>query len=146
MEENISAIPHAIGVNNHMGSRFTECPQKINQALKVIQKNDLFFIDSRTSGRSIAYKTARKLNMAAAARHIFLDNYSSQNYIKRQLIKLKRRALKYGNAVAIGHPFPWTAKAIGSFFADAGNSDVALSHVSALIQAPSQPAFHPKNP
>jgi polysaccharide deacetylase 2 family uncharacterized protein YibQ len=144
MEKNIFAIPYAIGVNNHMGSRFTECPAKINETLKVIRRNALFFIDSRTSGRSIAYKTARQLKMATAARNIFLDNYRSQKYILGQLDKLKKRALMYGHAVGIGHPFPWTAHAIGRFIADPDNSNVALTHVSALLETP-QPAFHPVN-
>jgi len=72
MEENISIAPFATGVNNHMGSRFTSSGNEISKALRVIKDSDLFFIDSLTSGRSVAYKTAKKLQMPAACRNIFL--------------------------------------------------------------------------
>jgi len=38
IEENISEVPLTIGVNNHMGSRFTECQREIYETLRVIKK------------------------------------------------------------------------------------------------------------
>jgi uncharacterized protein len=133
MEENISIAPYATGVNNHMGSRFTSCGKEISEALRVISDRDLFFIDSLTSGRSVAYKTAKKLQMPAACRNIFLDNRLEDKYILRQLYKLQIHAKIHGHAIGIGHPFPETARAIKRFISNSNNSIVSFVHISQIL-------------
>jgi len=133
MEENISIAPFATGVNNHMGSRFTSCGTEISEALRVIRDRDLFFIDSLTSGRSVAYKTAKKLQMPAACRNIFIDNRLEDKYILRQLHKLQMHAKIHGHAIGIGHPFPETARAIRRFISNSKHSSVSFVHVSDIL-------------
>jgi len=135
MEENIAHAPFATGVNNHMGSRFTSSEREMKEALKAVEKSGLFFVDSLTSSRSVAYKTARRFHMAAAARNIFLDNDHNEALILSQLFKLRRHALRYGSAIGIGHPFPQTARAIGRFSRALEDSSVSLVYVSALIKS-----------
>jgi hypothetical protein len=134
MEENLSDVPSAIGVNNHMGSKFTSCQKEIKEALRVIKERDLFFVDSLTSSRSMAYKTAKRLGLATACRNIFLDNVPSESVILSQLFKLKRYAFAYGHAIGIGHPYTETAKAIGRFIRTFEKSDLCLVHISKLIR------------
>ena len=133
VEKNISNIPFATGVNNHMGSRFTSCGKEISETLRVIGDKDLFFIDSLTSGRSVAYKTAKKLQMPAACRNIFLDNRLEEKYILRQLHKLQIHAKLYGHAIGIGHPFPETARAIRQFISISKHSGLSFVHVSQIL-------------
>jgi len=134
MALNIRSTPFVVGVNNHMGSRFTEQQDKIRPALEVVRSNDLFFIDSRTSGRSVAYKTALAMQMTTLPRHVFLDNATLQPVILAQLNKLKRRALKYGYAIGIGHPFPWTVKAIARFASNINPSQIKLTYISEVLK------------
>jgi len=134
LEENISGIPFAAGVNNHMGSRFTECEHEMNQTLNVIRKKDLFFIDSLTTNHSIAYSTAKKLHMITAFRNIFLDNSRDESAIIRQLERLKRHAWKYGGAIGIGHPHVETARAMGKFFKGLTELDCSLVHISDILK------------
>ena len=133
MEENISHVPFAAGVNNHMGSRFTSSEREITETLKVVEKSGLFFVDSLTSSRSIAFKTARGFHMAAASRNIFLDNVHSEASILLQLLRLKTHALKYGRAIGIGHPYSETAGAIGQFSRALKDSNISLVHVSRVL-------------
>ncbi len=133
MEENISIAPYATGVNNHMGSRFTSCGNEISKALRVIKDSDLFFIDSLTSGRSVAYKTAKKLQMPAACRNIFIDNSLEDKSILRQLHKLQIHAKIHGHAIGIGHPFPETARAIRRFISNSKHSSISFVHVSDIL-------------
>jgi polysaccharide deacetylase 2 family uncharacterized protein YibQ len=133
VEENIGNVPFAAGVNNHMGSKFTECPREIKETLKVVRKKDLFFVDSLTSSRSMGYKTARGLHMPAACRNIFLDNVPHESDILIQLEKLKKHAQKYSRAIGIGHPFPETAAAIGHFWDNIKDSGISLVHVSKVM-------------
>lgn len=115
IEENLSQIPQATGVNNHMGSRFTSCSDKVVEALKIIKQNDLFFVDSLTSSHSQAYKMARRLNMRTAPRNVFLDTSPDIRAVRRQLRHLKQYAIKHGAAIGIGHPHLSTLTALSDF-------------------------------
>jgi polysaccharide deacetylase 2 family uncharacterized protein YibQ len=115
VKENISLIPQASGVNNHMGSRFTSCSNKVVEALKIIKQKDLFFVDSLTSRHSQAYKLARRLNIKSAPRNVFLDNSLELPYVRRQLNHLKQHAIHHGEAIGIGHPHLSTLFALYDF-------------------------------
>lgn len=133
LKENVSHMPYVIGVNNHMGSRFTSSRPEIDSTLRVIRHQGLFFVDSVTSGESKAYETARMLHMAAAKRNVFLDNRLNESAIMKQLFKLKDWAYQHGYAIGIGHPFPETARAIRYFAKNLDRHEVSFVPVSRLI-------------
>lgn len=135
IEENISEVPLAIGVNNHMGSRFTECQREIHETLRVIKDNGLFFIDSRTSNNSKAFITARRLRLSTDRRNVFLDTTRDESAILFRLHQLKQCARRYGHAIGIGHPFPETARAIEYFLRDLEASGISLVHISRIMHA-----------
>ena len=101
--KNIGDVPYADGINNHMGSKVTEDETKMSEILAVVKEHHLFFVDSRTSMKSVAYKTARKMGVKTSYNMVFLDNENNQDYIKKQLDKAAEIALKTGKVVAIGH-------------------------------------------
>jgi polysaccharide deacetylase 2 family uncharacterized protein YibQ len=133
IEENISGLSLATGINNHMGSRFTGSNEKMWETLRIFKDSGMFFVDSRTSMHSRAYNIARTLHMPAAYRHYFLDNILFEPAILFQLRKLKQCALQYGTAIGIGHPFPQTANAIGLFMKELKNTEISLVHVSKVL-------------
>ncbi len=133
LRENLAGFPFAIGVNNHMGSRFTEHPAGIREALKVIKGEGLFFIDSLTSNRSVAFRVARRLSMPSAARDNFLDTRPESAAILQQLESLKRHAALYGTAIGIGHPYQPTADALARFVDDLPGSGISIVPVSRII-------------
>jgi polysaccharide deacetylase 2 family uncharacterized protein YibQ len=133
--ENIACVPYALGVNNHMGSRLTECREEINEVLNVIENNSLFFVDSFTSIHSVAYWEASKRHMPSTFRNIFLDNLRNEASIIAQLYQLEQHACKYGNAVGIGHPFPETARAISLYLAGPKNPSDDLVPISKILYA-----------
>ena len=61
MERNIAEVPYAVGVNNHMGSKFTACQPDIEKALRVVKQQGLFFVDSRTTTMTCSRKESREL-------------------------------------------------------------------------------------
>jgi polysaccharide deacetylase 2 family uncharacterized protein YibQ len=132
MEENISSLPIATGVNNHMGSRFTAYQKEMHETLQIVKERGLFFVDSLTSSDSKGYQTAQRLHMPAACRNVFLDNEIDVAYILRQLQKLAHCSLRYGHGIGIGHPFPETAEAIGLFLKGLKNSPITFVHASKL--------------
>lgn len=110
--ENIAQIPEAVGVNNHMGSRFTANMPGMVAALSAFKAHGLFFLDSLTTGKSVAREAARKADIPFYVRNIFIDNVKDINAIIHQLKKAENVALKQGYSVAIGHPYKETLAAI----------------------------------
>lgn len=103
VEKNLALVPHATGVNNHMGSLFTEDRLAMHQFLGLIRQKGMFFIDSNTSSDSIGMKEAQEMGIRTARRQVFLDNIQDQKNICLQLDELVRIARKNGWAIGIGH-------------------------------------------
>jgi hypothetical protein len=133
MEENISAVPFATGMNNHMGSRFTASPKEMLETLQVVKERGLFFVDSLTAGDSKGYKTAKTLHLPTTSRDVFLDNKVEESAILRQLHQLKGVALKQGYAVGIGHPFIQTARAIRYFLKEIKDAELEWGYMSDVL-------------
>lgn len=109
--ENIEAVPHAVGVNNHMGSLATS-DRRVMQSVLRAMPSDLYFIDSRTSGGSVAADVARELNVRTATRHVFLDDIATESAVRKQLAELAAAAQKRGVAIGIGHPYAVTLRVL----------------------------------
>lgn len=106
-------VPHAIGVNNHMGSAATADRRVMENVLHSIRAEGVFFVDSRTSGRSVAERTARQLGIPTVGRDVFLDDDPSEAAIRRQLRELSDVAARSGRiTVAIGHLYPSTLRVL----------------------------------
>lgn len=112
MAQNLATVPHAIGINNHMGSRYTEDKSAMQQFFKLLAGQNLLFVDSGTSSASVAMETARSMGFKAARRHVFLDNVQTQEDICRQLELLVKEASARGWAIGIGHPNEATLTAL----------------------------------
>ena len=87
-----------------MGSSFSERYDKMKIVLREIKKHDLFYVDSRTTNRTVAFKLAREMGIPAAEKSLFLDNDLSDEAIRYQLERLMGMARYSGEAVGIGHP------------------------------------------
>jgi hypothetical protein len=109
---NLASVPHAVGINNHMGSRYTEDKSGMHQFFKLLAGQDMLFVDSLTSSASLAMETARLMGFKAARRDVFLDNVQTQEAICRQLALLVKEASTRGWAIGIGHPNEATATAL----------------------------------
>lgn len=112
LREDLQAVPKAIGINNHMGSRFTADPQAMRTLLAMVRTHGLFFLDSVTAANSVAYDLAHEMGIKAERRTVFLDNDQNPDKIMAQLDLLVRLAGEHGQAVGIGHPYPATVEAL----------------------------------
>lgn len=131
--DNMEAVPFVVGVNNHMGSRFTSDDHAMRVVLDVIKKSGVYFLDSKTSTRSVAASVARDLGIRTTSRSVFLDNRRDKEYIREQLEKLLRIAAKNGKAVAIGHPYPETIEVLLEMLPEMAGRGVEVARVSDLV-------------
>jgi polysaccharide deacetylase 2 family uncharacterized protein YibQ len=108
IEEIVSSIrekfPVAKFVNNHTGSKFTADRDAMRKLIKVLDRYDFQFVDSRTTPNTEVKAVMREFNYDYIRRNIFLDNISDVEYIKNQINKAINMAKKRGFAIAICHP------------------------------------------
>lgn len=108
----MAAVPYAVGVNNHMGSRFTEDQRAMDGLAKIIGEHHLFFIDSLTSNNSKAMTAVGARGIPAAERDIFIDNQRTVGAVCSRIKELTEIAVRKGTAIGIGHPYPETLQAL----------------------------------
>lgn len=132
-EQNISLVPHATGVNNHMGSRYTEIAEVMKPLLEMVHRRGLFFVDSVTTSRSVGYHLARNMGLRVGKRTLFLDNVQESEEICLQMKKLADLALEKGYAIGIGHPYKETLVALSTCLADIEKSTEIVG-VEQLVQ------------
>lgn len=99
----LAAVPHARGMNNHMGSRVTQNAAAMKVVLQIVKQRDFFFVDSRTSPQSVAYAIAREMGIRSGRGALFLDLAADEGAIAKQLYALAARARQEGAAIGIGH-------------------------------------------
>ncbi|MBV9068711.1 MAG: divergent polysaccharide deacetylase family protein [Acidobacteria bacterium] len=108
---NIESIRFARGVNNHMGSRATADRRVMTDVLGALPKG-MYFIDSKTTGNSLAGPLARTMRVKTASRNVFLDDVQEVDSIRRQLAELANTASTRGVSVGIGHMYPSTIQVL----------------------------------
>lgn len=130
----LASIPNPDGVNNHMGSLMTRNAGDMAWLMTLLSRTDLFFIDSRTTARSVAYEMAVRYGVPAASRDVFLDDVRDKDAIVDQLHRLVSVARKNGSAIAIGHPYPITMAVLKELLPKLAAQGVELVPVKAVIQ------------
>lgn len=109
----LATLTNVTGVNNHMGSAATSDQATMRSLMNVLKETDLFFVDSLTSVRSVAYAEAVRAKIPTVRNRIFLD-YDNENEgaISKNLARLVQSARSAGFAVGIGHLYPATASVL----------------------------------
>jgi polysaccharide deacetylase 2 family uncharacterized protein YibQ len=109
--QNVGAVPFAVGMNNHMGSRATTDARVMTEVLSALPKG-MFYIDSRTTSGSVGERVARQMKIPTASRNVFLDDVQEEAAIRKQLAELASTAESRGLAVGIGHIYPVTVRVL----------------------------------
>jgi len=130
----LARIPHVSGVNNHMGSRFTEDARALSPVMESLREKDLFFIDSRTTGHSRVPEVAHRFGVPTMNRDVFLDNVAEVDAIIHEIRRLEGRAHNQGVAIGICHPYPETLEALRRELPGLVERGVTIVPVSVLLQ------------
>ncbi len=136
IRSDLSTVPFAGGVNNHMGSRATADATLMAKVMKVLAARGLYFVDSRTTAETNALNAARRLGLPAFYRCIFLDDTETVAYTVEQLRAFRRAIQEHGVALAIGHPHPTTIEALADFLPELDRDDIQLIPASQLVRLP----------
>jgi uncharacterized protein len=112
VDDDIAAVPLAIGANNHEGSRATSDDRVMRDVSAVLAQHHFFFVDSRTIATSVAQRDAEAAGMRTARRDVFIDDVADVAATEEQLRRAAAIAREHGSAIAIGHPRPTTLIAV----------------------------------
>lgn len=142
LQEDLAAVPHVIGINNHMGSLLTRHPGHMLWLMRELdRRGNLFFVDSMTTDKSIALQVATEQHIPSLRRDVFLDNERTVDEISAQFRKLVRLAKQRGHALGIGHPYPETLAALERLLPQLEELDVDLVPITDLIKSQRQPQW-----
>ena len=108
----LASVPHATGINNHMGSRVTQNFEAMKAVLRVVKRWNFFFIDSVTSPQSVAYAVARDMGIPSDRNALFLDIDEDEDAVVKRLYRLAAHARHEGTAIGIGHAKPNMLRAL----------------------------------
>lgn len=131
LDKNLSDIPYVKGVNNHMGSQLTQNPEIMGWLMAYLKTRQLYFIDSRTTAKTEALNQAQAYQLPSRKRDVFLDNKRNIQHIRQQLLRAAELAQRQDGAIAIGHPYPETLKALKEFIEN--KTAIELVLVSELL-------------
>ena len=106
VEDAIDNVPYAIGMNNHMGSKVTADERVMRIVLGVCKERGLFFLDSRTTFKTVIPKVAEEIGLPIVSNHVFLDDVYTEQHIAKQVTELRKQLKSRGDCVTIGHVGP----------------------------------------
>jgi len=130
----VASVPYIKGINNHEGSLLTQHAGDMDWLMSAIaRKHSLYFIDSRTTKKTVAAEIATQYGVPNMSRDVFLDDSLSLPALQHQFDRLVEIANKRGYAIAIAHPHPRTIEFLKTHFADLEKNGIRVIPVSALL-------------
>ncbi len=134
LQWNLTQFEGYVGVNGHMGSKFTRDMESMEALLGELKRRGLLYLDSRTISDSVGVAVAEALGVPYAQRDVFIDHEPQPEAIARQLERLEEIAAEKGAAVGIGHPLADTFEALESWFSELEERGYVLVPLSAIVE------------
>jgi polysaccharide deacetylase 2 family uncharacterized protein YibQ len=134
LESNLADVPGARGMNNHMGSSATADPALMAGVAAVVKGRGIYYLDSLTAPATATARAAAREGIRYWERDVFLDNTPDRASILRAVEDGKRRALKGGPAIMIGHV--WSAElaqTLLDLYPQLADEGFSLSTISRLM-------------
>ncbi len=130
-------LPEAVGANIHMGTLCSTKEEIMCPVFESLQENGLYFLDSKTSSKSVCRRIAQEINIKFYENQVFLEHeQKNKAYVKKRLRKAMKIAREEGVCIAIGHVGNEggviTAEAIRELLPECQESGVELVFVSEL--------------
>jgi polysaccharide deacetylase 2 family uncharacterized protein YibQ len=134
LDADLDRLPEAVGLNNHEGSLFTRDARAMAPVIDELKRRGLLFLDSRTTGASVAADAARTASVPYAVRDVFLDNVQTVEAVRAQLAEVEAIARRRGFAVAIGHPHDATVEALEPWLRSLAARGFVQVPISAIVK------------
>ncbi|MGB9857589.1 MAG: divergent polysaccharide deacetylase family protein [Dictyoglomaceae bacterium] len=127
------------GINNHMGSKVTSDPETMKNLYEVLKEKNLFFLDSKTSYKSVGSKMAQEVKIPFLENNLFLDHENNMEKIRQRFKQAVEIAKRRGKAVVICHIRPTTIEVLEELEKEDFFKDVELVKLKDLLPGESYP-------
>lgn len=124
-----------VGINNHMGSKFTGDAAAMAVVMGELRTRGLLFLDSRTTPDSAGGREAHRAGVPLLERNVFLDNVNEVAAVNARLAEVERIARQHGAAIAIGHPRDATLEALAAWVSGLTQRGFVLVPLTAILRA-----------
>jgi polysaccharide deacetylase 2 family uncharacterized protein YibQ len=138
LRRNLDRGAEFVGINNHMGSRFTADRRGMSLVMGELRKRGLLWLDSVTSPKTVGLALATAAGVPRAGRSVFLDNVPDTKAVMAQLAKLEAAARENGSAIGIGHPKDATISALRAWLPTLARKGITLVPLTALTETGNQ--------
>ncbi len=115
-----------VGINNHMGSKFTADKERMPHVIEALKARGLLWLDSKTTGSSVGSALARAAGVPSVERDVFLDNVQTEAETRKELANVEQIARQRGTAIAIGHPHKTTIAVLRQWLATLPEKGIAV--------------------
>ncbi|MDR2841963.1 MAG: divergent polysaccharide deacetylase family protein [Spirochaetaceae bacterium] len=103
LKKNLNEIGPVAGINNHQGSKITQDKDIMKTVLEFCSKNNLVFLDSRTTAKTVVPEIAKQNGIKIGERAVFLDNEKDLQSMQKQIDLGIKLADKRDSVIMIGH-------------------------------------------
>lgn len=134
MEENMKSVPHAGGVNNHMGSMFMEKRESLRVVFDVLSERGLYFVDSMTTDASAARELSAQMALRFTPRDFFIDDAEDRGWARVHLERLLEARDQWNALVLIGHPYPETVIALEEIIPQFKSRGIEFVPLSVMVE------------
>ncbi|MDQ6951997.1 MAG: divergent polysaccharide deacetylase family protein [Mariprofundaceae bacterium] len=110
MMHDLTAVPYVEGINNHMGSRLTSMIEPMTWVMQVCREKSLFFVDSKTSSKSLAATVAKQYGLVWGSRAIFLDDSVEPAAMQKAWHRMQACVQRQQRCIVIAHPHRQTVE------------------------------------
>jgi polysaccharide deacetylase 2 family uncharacterized protein YibQ len=128
----LETTPGVVGMNNHMGSLATADCDVMRAVLEVCVERGLFFLDSKTSNKSVVEEIGKEVGADVISNDIFLDNRDEDTH--DSMLKLLSIAARRGEAVGILHVRRDSFEALEWLISEAKRNGVRLVKITELVR------------
>ena len=123
-----------VGVNNHMGSKFTEDHARMAVVMDELHARGLLWLDSKTIGDTAGPSAAKLAGVPYVERDVFLDNVETVEAVTGQLEILAATAKSHGSAIGIGHPHDATLAALQRWLPGLAARGIVLVPITEVLK------------
>ncbi len=131
----LAAVPGAVGINNHMGSRLTTQAEAMDALMPVLRERGLYFLDSRTTPATLAAFSAERAGVPTISRKVFLDHEPGKKAIRAALEQAALEARRQP-CVAIAHSSMDLVEVLEEMLPKLRAEGVGIYPLSRVIAAP----------
>ena len=132
----LAAVPHAVGVTHRGGERLSADRERMRWVLERVGEAGLFYIDSRTTERSVVCEVAAAVPVPCAERGVRLDDPDDVGgtaaSVGRHLPVLLTLARTRGDVIAVTAVRPDTAEALRAALREIASADIDVVPLSVL--------------